>query len=254
MDIIMISCTDVSVGYGARTIIEHIGFTANPSEITILLGRNGCGKSTLMRALVGNLRHHGRIEIDGSELSELSPTERARRLSLMPQLMARPGISVRELVSFGRQPYAGFGGILSSRDHELVDKALSDAGISGLSEAPANRLSGGELQKAYLALVLAQDTPNLLLDEPCAHLDAAYERRIADFLRSAKAAGKTVLAVYHDLSRAVELADRLLVIDQGRLVFDGDPGRFISEDIATNYFGLQTYRCPDAAGERIFFR
>ncbi|MCI8388749.1 MAG: ABC transporter ATP-binding protein [Clostridiales bacterium] len=246
----MIELNNVNISYWKKQILHDITFTASDAEITIILGKNGCGKSTLMRAVTGSLKYVGSISIDGCEVSKTSSQKRAQMLSLMPQLLARPSITLRELVSFGRQPYAGVSGILTKRDWELVDNAIKRTGISQLTEAYANQVSGGELQKAYLAMTLAQDTQNLLLDEPLAHLDIEYERRIAEFLLNMKQNGRCVLTVFHNINRALELADRIIVVGDGCIQFNGSADEFITADVAGKYFGLNSYDCTDENGNK----
>ena len=244
----MIELNDVSVGYRGKPILSNISFTVSDGEICALLGHNGCGKSTLLRAVMGSLGYTGSIRIDGQETGRLSPTRRAKLLSLMPQLMARPSISVYELVSFGRQPYTGISGILSKSDRLKIDDAIQKARLLPLALSRCDRISGGELQRAYLAMVLAQDTPNLLLDEPAAHLDARYERQISDFLLALKADRRAVLAVLHNINHALSIADRIIVIDSGKLVFNGNRAEFADRQIAETYFGLRRYTCRDDRG------
>ncbi len=239
----MIEFKNVSVGYRKKTILSDISFTADNAQICVLLGHNGSGKSTLMRAVTGNLPYSGSITIDKNEISKISPSRRAKLLSLMPQMLTRPSISVYELVSFGRQPYTGISGILSDSDYTKIDDAIRKTNLESLADSPCDRISGGELQRAYLAMVLAQDTPNLLLDEPAAHLDARYERQISDFLLGLKADGRAVLAVLHNINHALEIADRIVVIDSGKLIFRGNRGEFIERGIAEELFGLRRYTC-----------
>ena len=243
----MIELYDVSVGYKGKPVVENISFTVSDGEICALLGHNGCGKSTLLRAVMGSLGYTGSIRIDGQETRRLS-NDRAKLVSLMPQLMARPSISVYELVSFGRQPYTGISGILSKSDRQKIDEAIRKTRLEPLALSRCDRISGGELQRAYLAMVLAQDTPNLLLDEPAAHLDARYERQISDFLLALKADRRAVLAVLHNINHALSIADRIIVIDTGRLVFNGNRAEFADRQIAETYFGLRRYTCRDDRG------
>ena len=243
----MIELNDVSVGYRGKPILSNISFTVSDGEICALLGHNGCGKSTLLRAVTGSLGYVGSIRIDGQESRRLS-NDRAKLISLMPQLMARPSISVYELVSFGRQPYTGISGILSKSDRLKIDDAIQKARLLPLALSRCDRISGGELQRAYLAMVLAQDTPNLLLDEPAAHLDARYERQISEFLRALRADRRAVLAVLHNINHALSIADRIIVIDSGRLVFNGNRAEFADRQIAETYFGLRRYTCRDDRG------
>ena len=243
----MIELNDVSVGYRGKPILSNISFTVSDGEICTLLGHNGSGKSTLLRAVMGSLGYTGSIRIDGQETRRLS-NDRAKLISLMPQLMARPSISVYELVSFGRQPYTGISGILSKSDRQKIDEAIQKTRLEPLALSRCDRISGGELQRAYLAMVLAQDTPNLLLDEPAAHLDARYERQISDFLLALKADRRAVLAVLHNINHALAIADRIIVIDSGRLVFNGNRAEFADRQIAETYFGLRRYTCRDDRG------
>lgn len=243
----MIELNDVSVGYRGKPILSNISFTVSDGEICALLGHNGCGKSTLLRAVTGSLGYVGSIRIDGLETRRLS-NDRAKLVSLMPQLMARPSISVYELVSFGRQPYTGISGILSKSDRQKIDEAIQKTRLEPLALSRCDRISGGELQRAYLAMVLAQDTPNLLLDEPAAHLDAQYERQISDFLLALRADRRAVLAVLHNINHALAIADRIIVIDSGRLVFNGNRAEFADRQIAETYFGLRRYTCRDDRG------
>lgn len=243
----MIELNDVSVGYRGKPILSNISFTVSDGEICALLGHNGCGKSTLLRAVTGSLGYTGSIRIDGQETRRLS-NDRAKLLSLMPQLMARPSISVYELVSFGRQPYTGISGILSKSDRLKIDEAIQKTRLEPLALSRCDRISGGELQRAYLAMVLAQDTPNLLLDEPAAHLDARHERQISDFLLALKADRRAVLAVLHNINHALSIADRIIVIDSGKLVFNGNRAEFADRQIAETYFGLRRYTCRDDRG------
>ena len=243
----MIELNDVSVGYRGKPILSNISFTVSDGEICTLLGHNGSGKSTLLRAVMGSLGYTGSIRIDGQETRRLS-NDRAKLISLMPQLMARPSISVYELVSFGRQPYTGISGILSKSDRQKIDEAIQKTRLEPFALSRCDRISGGELQRAYLAMVLAQDTPNLLLDEPAAHLDARYERQISDFLLALKADRRAVLAVLHNINHALAIADRIIVIDSGRLVFNGNRAEFADRQIAETYFGLRRYTCRDDRG------
>ncbi len=244
----MIELKKTAVGYGRITVAENVSFIAKAGEITVLLGKNGCGKSTLIRSISGNLPYGGSIMLDGIEVRTLKPKERARRIAIMPQLLLSPEITVTELVSYGRQPYTGFTGILSEKDKSFVAGVINDTGIGKLANARVDRISGGERQKAYFAALLAQDTENLVLDEPGAFLDAEYMNSLCAFLLKAKSEGKTVLAVLHDVNRALELADKLVVLDKS-VVFDGDRDAFIDNNIAEHFFSLKRFECIGEDGE-----
>lgn len=244
----MLQLRNVTVSCSKKEILHEIGFDANRAEISVILGKNGSGKTTLLRAVSGALAYRGSITVAGREIRTMKSRERARTLALMPQMFRAPDISVRDLVSFGRQPYAGLSGILSAADKAAVEGALERTGLLPLADLRMTAISGGERQKAYFAMLLAQDTPVLLLDEPGAHLDMAYRRQLADMLRAERDAGKTVVAVFHDLNRAAELADRLLVINGGTLLFDGAAQELFDSDIPREIFGLERCRCLDKDG------
>lgn len=250
----MIELTDVSVFYGKKAAAKNISFCANTGEITILLGKNGSGKSTLVRACCGGISYNGSIKLDGEEASKMKPSHRSKVLSVMPQIQRSPGISVREMVSYGRQPYTGISGILSKNDKEIIQSTIEKTGLSKLSECSVSTLSGGERQRAYFAMLLAQNTPNVILDEPGTFLDASYMNFLCSFLQKQKDEGKTVLAVLHDINRAVELADRLVVLDSG-VSFNGSAKQFIESDCAQRLFGLEKYECTNSSGNmRVFYR
>lgn len=251
----MIEFVCAGAGYSAKNIIESVSFTAAPAEITVILGKNGTGKSTLLRAASGSLKYSGSIKIDGVETRELSAARRAKMLSVMPQLLRSPGITVRELVSCGRQPYTGMLGILSKDDRNSVEKLIYDAGLYKIADSRLDSISGGELQKAYFAMLLAQDTPNLMLDEPTSHLDAEYLGSLSSFLTSAKNKGKTVLAVLHDINFTLTLADKIVFISEGKAAFTGSAEEFVHSRTAERIFGMKSYRCVDENGEnRIFYQ
>lgn len=249
----MITLDKVSVGYGKRTVLQDISFAAENGKISVILGQNGCGKSTLMKAIAGNLPYSGNILLDGAEIASMTPGIRAKQLAVMPQMMHAPGVSVREFVSYGRQPYTGSFGILSKKDHEAVEEALKQTELTAIAHRPVNRISGGERQRAYFAMLLAQNTGNILLDEPGAHLDAHYNKQLAIFMKELANRGKVVVAVLHDINMAIEIADRIVFLDSGRAIFDGSATEFATSDIPQRILGLRPIRCTEGDREYIFF-
>ncbi len=249
----MIALSKVKTGYGRHGVLEDISFVAESGQVTVILGANGCGKSTLLRAISGNLPYTGSILVDGAEISAARASRRARMISAMPQMMHAPAVTVREFVSYGRQPYTGRLGILCEADRAIVESALARTDLLPLAEKQVNRISGGERQRAYFAMLLAQSTDNILLDEPGAHLDARHNKQLALFLRYMSENKKTVLAVLHDINRAIAIANKIVFIDSGSVLFCGRPDDFAASDIPRSVLGLRRVKCVDEGVGRYLF-
>ncbi len=220
----MLQVTDLTAGYGRRTVLDGLSFCVAPGSLTVILGRNGCGKSTLLSCLSGQQRLlRGTVRWNDAALTAMEPRTLARTLALLPQSPSAPGLTVAELTACGRAPWQGWSRRLSGADRQLVQAAMERAGVAALAAQPMARLSGGERQRAWLAMTLAQDTPLLLLDEPTTYLDPAHQFRFLDTLSDLCRQGKTVLAVLHDLPLALRYADQVLLLDGGRCVYDGPP-------------------------------
>ena len=247
----MLQYNHLTVTYGKRTILNNISFTVKKGELTVIIGKNGSGKTTLLHALSSLVPYKGEILADAVPLSALTPALRAKMIAVMPQILPQPPITVRRLVAFGRQPFTGFSGVLSANDWEIVDEMLALTGLEALQESFVDKISGGERRKAFFAMMLAQKAPLLLADEPCANLDPEYSKYILSMLKSRKAAGDTILCVLHDINQAFEIADRLLVIDQGHLIFDGTPAQAASKHIPQDLFSLSAVTCCAQDGSTI---
>ncbi len=228
----MIGFVDVSV----KGILEEVSFTADNGCLTALIGRNGAGKTTLLNCVTGQ-KHQGEVLLDQVPVNGLTPKERARRCAIMPQILPKPSVTVRELVSFGRTPYAPLSGRLTAEDWDIVDSAIETAGLTQLSSASVLRLSGGERRKAFFAMTLAQDTPNIILDEPTAHLDIRARHEFMELLDRMKKE-KTILVVLHELTEVLRWADSIVTLEKGRKVFEGGWEDCIGDSIPEKYFGI----------------
>ena len=230
---------NVTLSYGGKPALEQVSFTAE-AGITVLLGRNGAGKTSLLRCLTGEKRSYaGSILLDGTEVRALRPGERARRIAYLPQELPQPRVTVEELVCFGRSPYLSLTGSLTEADKRAVEIALSLTGMAEFSGRPVDSLSGGERQKAYLAMVLAQETPLVVLDEPTAQLDAAARLELCGLLKLLHAqTGRSFLAVMHELPEALCLADRVAVLHERALAFFGTPEEALAQGIPKACFGI----------------
>lgn len=213
-----ITAHDLSAGYGSVTAIRGIELSIEEGRLTALLGPNGSGKSTLLSALARLLpARAGTVVLDGHDIAKLPPRQMACKLGLLPQQPPIPeGITVFELVARGRFPHQGFLRHWSKKDELAVSEAITLTGIADLTERPVETLSGGQRQRVWIAMVLAQETPLLLLDEPTTFLDVAHQIAILDLLRNlVRHHGRTVVCVLHDLNMALQYADRLVFLKEG---------------------------------------
>ena len=203
----------LSIGYSQKVIATDINAQIKGGELTCLIGRNGTGKSTLMRTLAGFLKPLGGTALlDGRDVSRLSPAERSHLISVvLTDRVDVDGMRVKDLVSVGRQPYTGFFGKMSSDDEEVVNKAIADVGMTDFAGRQVNSLSDGERQKVMIAKALAQQTPVILLDEPTAFLDYPSKKEMFQMLAQlCHEQGKAVLVSTHDLDIALPIADSVI--------------------------------------------
>ncbi|KTG77537.1 iron ABC transporter, partial [Klebsiella pneumoniae] len=216
---------NLTVSYGAQTVLDGLSLALPAGKITALLGPNGCGKSTLLNCFSRLLTpDSGEILLDEKPIAGFSARQLARRLALLPQHHLSPeGITVRELVSYGRSPWLSLWGRLSAEDNERVNVAMSQTRTRNLADRRLTQLSGGQRQRAFLAMVLAQDTPLILLDEPTTYLDINHQVELMRLMVELKRQGKTVVTVLHDLNQASRYCDHLVVLASGRVMAQGAP-------------------------------
>lgn len=196
----MLIFDNVSVKYGKKSVLENISFRLNKGEITAVIGKNGCGKSTLVSCAAALLKYEGDITFQGKCVSDLSPRERAKNMSLLPQQLNPVPITVEELVAMGRNPHIDLTNRLNETDQKYIDHAINVMGLDGLRHKFVNQISGGECRKAYIAMVLAQNTELVILDEPTAYMDPGYVCAFSDIIINLKESfKKTVLVVSHDI-------------------------------------------------------
>ena len=226
--------------YGKNEVLHDVSFCVHHGSITALVGRNGVGKTTLLRCLTDHTQpYEGKIILNELSLCRLSLRERARYISCLPQSLPRPHVTVEELVCFGRTPYHSFACNLTDTDRAIVAQVLEDVGICHLKESFVDTLSGGERKKAFFAMTLAQDTPIIVLDEPTAHLDAVSRFEFLSILeRMRQKYEKTFLVVMHDLPDLLRCADHIVALHDGSVAFEGEPGAFLQQKIAQRYFGV----------------
>lgn len=212
----MIELKDFRAGYKGVEKIRVDELRIEPGRILGLLGRNGSGKSTFLKALVGIIPYGGHAILDKTETSSMTHRERARRIAYLPQQLSPVSMSVGTLVAHGRFARMSFSKIMGVKDREAVRHALEMTGLWEERHRSVAELSGGERQRAYLAMVLAQETEYLLLDEPAASLDIAHQIEIMELLKQLSSDGRGIVITSHDLPQSAAYCDRICVIDCGR--------------------------------------
>ncbi len=232
---------DLTIGYDRRVISESLSVDVPDGAFTVIVGPNACGKSTLLRALSRLLTPTaGTVLLDGKAITSYPAKEVARRLGLLPQSSIAPdGIRVGDLVARGRYPHQKLIRQWSAADEAAVVEAMAATGVTELSSRLVDELSGGQRQRVWVAMVLAQQTPLVLLDEPTTFLDIAHQIDLLDLCaRLNREQGHTMVAVLHDLNHACRYADHLSVMKDGRIVTEGVPSDVVTADLVENVFGL----------------
>ena len=236
----------LSASYGKKQVLRDISFCL-PEGVTALLGRNGSGKSTLLHCIAGALPFEGSVKLDGKELKGLPAREKAKLLSILPQMLPSPDLPAEEVVGFGRSPYSAR---LSAKEREEVRAAMQRLGIGELTGRRVSTLSGGEKQKVFLAMLLVQDTPLVLLDEPTTYMDLPFKSVFFSVLQELKEKKKTVLFVSHDLSDGIASSDHVLVLEEGGIRFAGKKEECLKDCVLERAFGAARYE----VGGNILFR
>ena len=244
----MLELRGIAAGYGGTPVLREVSFTVPKGSLTALIGPNGCGKTTLLRAAARQLPLlAGEILLDGRPVSSYGRTEFARKAAFMPQVRSVPAITAGALVAHGRFPHLGFSRRLRPEDRAAVQAAMEATGVADWAYRDLRELSGGERQRVYLAMALAQDADLILLDEPTTYLDPGRQFELLDLIASLPGRGKTVVMVLHDLSHALRYSTQLLLLEQGRLVQRGTPEELYAGGQLDRVFGIRSRRAPDGS-------
>lgn len=236
----LLSVDDLHVTLDENEILSSVDFDIEAGTWVGLLGPNGSGKTTLLRAIGAHIPFDGEISLDGRSVDTWGPQERARRLAFVRQAPSLTfDFTVEELVLLGRAPHRGWLQQYRTDDRQLVRQALSMVDLEGFAGRSVLSLSGGEMQRVFLAQALVQESDLLLLDEPTSHLDVHYQFTFMEQVQALVERGRTVLAVFHDLELAARYADRLLVLDRGALVSRGAPGSVLTRQCIATVFGMR---------------
>jgi len=250
----MIRLKGLRAGYPGRAVLEGIDLDFRPGEVLALLGPNGCGKSTLLRTACGLLPPlGGEVLLDGTPIRDLSPREIARRTAYLPQSRPTPNITARRMVLHGRFPYLSYPRRYREEDYEAVQKALGWVGGGELADRLLTELSGGQRQKVYLAMALAQGTETVLMDEPTTFLDVACQLEVMEMARRLAGEGKAVVMVLHDLCLALRFAHRAALIQDGRVFQTGTPEELYRSGALERVMDVALGRIETEKGWRYYY-
>jgi len=244
---------DLSAGYGGSEILRAVDLTVPAGRITVIVGANASGKSTLLRTMSRLLKpSRGEVTLGGRSIHAMPTRDLARRIGLLPQSPIAPeGILVDDLVRRGRHPHRGLFSRWSARDEEAVDRALTVTRTADLAERAIDELSGGQRQRVWIAMALAQETEILLLDEPTTFLDISHQVEILDLLVDLnRTRGTTVVMVLHDLNLSARYADHLVALAGGQVHVAGPPEQVLSTETVRTVFGLDSRILADPTSGR----
>ncbi|HEX2300663.1 MAG TPA: ABC transporter ATP-binding protein, partial [Pseudonocardiaceae bacterium] len=219
------------LAYDDRVVVEDLSLLVPPGRISVIVGANACGKSTLLRALARLLTPRaGAVYLDGRSVHSTPTRQVARQLGILPQAPVAPdGLTVIDLVTRGRSPHQSWWRQWSSADEAAVSDALRATELTDLADRPVDELSGGQRQRAWIAMAIAQETPILLLDEPTTFLDLAHQIDVLDLVVDLnRRENRTIVMVLHDLNQACRYADHVIAMKSGRIVTQGTPGEVIT--------------------------
>ena len=236
-----LAASELAVGYDQREIIHDLSVRIPTGKITVIVGANACGKSTLLKALARLLKpSRGTVMLDGKSIQQVSTREVATKLGLLPQSPTAPeGITVADLVGRGRYPRTRWIRQWSKSDDEAVAEAMTSTNVLSIADRPIDELSGGQRQRVWIAMALAQETDLLLLDEPTTFLDVSHQVEVLDVLTDLnRREGTTIVLVLHDLNMAARYADHLIAMKEGSIMSEGEPSAVVTEETVDAVFAM----------------
>ena len=237
-----ITTEKLSIAYEEHVIVRDLHMQIPENKITAIIGPNGCGKSTVLKALSRILRPKGgMVYLNGSDINKLSTKEVAKKMAILPQTPQAPsGLTVGELVAYGRFPHQKGLGKLSQNDKKIIEWALEVTSLSELEITAVDNLSGGQRQRVWIAMALAQQTDLILLDEPTTYLDLAYQLEVLELLHKLNREQKcTIAMVLHDLNLAARFADYMIAIRYGGIIAHGEPDKIMTAEVLRETFGIE---------------
>ena len=249
----MLEIKNLYSGYGGREVLHDVSLTAQAGEVTVIVGPNGCGKSTLLKTICGiQPVTAGQVLLDGEKLFALPRNLLAQKTAYLAQSRQVPDITVKRLVLHGRFPYLGYPRRYRREDHTAAQSAMEQMAVADFADVPLQNLSGGQRQKAYIAMILAQNTPVVLLDEPTTYLDIRHQLQLMEQAAAMAKQGKTVILILHDLANAFVYADRMILMEDGNIVAEGTPEELYVSGVTERVFGVQMGRVMTRTGWRYY--
>ena len=237
----MLEAKNISVTYGSETVLDNVSFTLPEGTWMMVAGPNGAGKSTLAKAVAQSVSYSGSIIADGSNIGTLKPSQLAKKLGMLEQNNHLGySFTVEEIVRLGRYAYRRTPfSKAESHDEEIIEKALEYTGLSDLASRNCLTLSGGELQRVFLAQLFAQDPQILILDEPTNHLDLVYQKQILDLVKQwVGGTNRSVISVVHDLSLARAYGNKALLLSKGKVVAEGTPAQVFTDENLNSVYNM----------------
>ncbi|MCR8845119.1 ABC transporter ATP-binding protein [Paenibacillus sp. SC116] len=236
------------IGYNDTVIVDNLNVSIPTGKITALVGSNGSGKSTILKTMSRIMRPSGgNVLLDGRSIHEQSTKEVAKQMAILPQNPTAPeGLTVSELISYGRFPHQKGFGSMTKEDREVVQWAIEVTGLTVFHDRPVDQLSGGQRQRAWIAMALAQQTDILFLDEPTTFLDMAHQLEVLQLLNKLnEEEGRTIIMVVHDLNHASRYAQHMVAIKSGTVICEGSPQEVVTQDVLRQVFGIEADIVPD---------
>ncbi len=239
----IIETLDLSIKYGDKTVVKDVNMHVNDGEFITIVGPNGCGKSTLLKGISRIIKPaKGQIKLWGKDIKAMQTKEIARRIAVLPQMRKTPSdFDVETLIRYGRYPHGNFMGRLGAEDRQIIDWAVEKTGMQKLRYKKLDNLSGGENQRAWIAMALAQKTSVIVLDEPTTFLDIAHQLEVLELLRELNKEEKvTIVLVLHDLNQAIRYSDRTYLMQRGTIAAVGSPEDVIVPQMLDDVFAVDS--------------
>lgn len=249
----MLSIQHLHVAYGKKKVLHDVTFTAEEGKITTILGCNGSGKSSLLKAIVSALPYEGEILLNEVNSKSLSSQQLAQQVAYLSQGKNLPDISVGRMVLHGRFPYLSYPRRYRKEDYDIAQAAMEQMGIADLAELPMAELSGGMRQKVYLAMALAQQAPIIIMDEPTTYLDIGQQLKFAQLARQLADSGKTVVLVLHDILMALQLSDHILVLEDGHISVQGTAQEILDSRVLERIYDVHIGIVDSEKGRQYYY-